>query len=153
MERFNAFFDGGSRGNPGPAAWGVAVYDDAGECVERHAGTLGRATNNVAEYQGLLEALRVAVSHSSAEVRLRSDSELIVRQLEGRYKVKHPDLKPLFAEARKMIAGFALFDIRHVRREDNKDADALVNAALDRLEADPEGRQVRIHEVCGTTAG
>ena len=86
-------------------------------------------------------------------MRLRSDSELIVRQLEGRYKVKHPDLKPLFAKARQLIAGFALFDIRHVRREQNKEADALVNEALDRLEADPEAREVRIHDVCGPTAG
>ena len=83
---------------------------------------------------------------------MRSDSELIVRQLEGRYKVKHVDLKPLFAEAKRLIAGFALFDIRHVRREGNKEADALVNRALDQLEADPKN-QVRIHEICGTTAG
>lgn len=152
MERFNASFDGGSRGNPGPAAWGVAVFDAAEDCVERHAGTLGRATNNVAEYNGLLEALRLATEKGAGEVRLRSDSELIVRQLEGRYRVKHPDLKPLFAEAKRMIAGFALFSIRHVRREDNKDADALVNEALDRLEGDPE-QPVRIREVCGSAAG
>ena len=75
-----------------------------------------------------------------------------MRQLEGRYRVKHPDLKPLFAEAKRMIAGFALFSIRHVRREDNKDADALVNEALDRLEGDPE-QPVRIREVCGSAAG
>lgn len=153
MERFNAAFDGGSRGNPGLAAWGVAVYDESGECVGRHAGTLGHATNNVAEYRGLIEALKLAAALACAEVRLRSDSELIVRQLEGRYKVKSPDLKPLFAEARRLIAGFALFDIRHVRREENKHADALVNEALDRFEADPENRQVRIDEVCGSTAG
>ncbi|NIM01726.1 MAG: reverse transcriptase-like protein [Acidobacteria bacterium] len=146
MERFNAAFDGGSRGNPGPAAWGVAVLDAGGRCLERHAGTLGRATNNVAEYHGLIEALRLATQKSASEVRLRSDSELIVRQLQGRYKVKHPDLKPLFAEAKRMIAGLALFDIRHVRREDNKEADALVNEALDRHEADP-GTAVRIHDV------
>ena len=75
-----------------------------------------------------------------------------MRQLQGRYKVKHPDLKPLFAEAKRLIAGFALFDIRHVRREDNKEADALVNEALDQHETDPAS-QVRIHEVCGSTAG
>ena len=152
VERFNASFDGGSRGNPGPAAWGVAVFDGEGCCLERHAGTLGRATNNVAEYQGLLEALRLAGEKAASEVRLRSDSELIVRQLEGRYKVKHPDLKPLFAAAKRLIAGFALFDIRHVRREDNKEADALVNQALDQHEEHPQN-QVRIHEVCGSTAG
>ena len=152
MERFNASIDGGSRGNPGPAAWGVAVFDGDGRCLERHAGTLGRATNNVAEYRGLIEALRIATEKAAAQVRLRSDSELIVRQLEGRYKVKHVDLKPLFAEAKRLIAGFALFDIRHVRREGNKEADALVNRALDQLEADPKN-QVRIHEICETTAG
>ena len=99
MERFSAAFDGGSRGNPGPAACGVPASDDHGDCLERHAGTLGQATNNVAEYQGLIEAVRLAAGKDAAEVRLRSDSELIVRQLQGRYKVKHPDLKPLFAEA------------------------------------------------------
>lgn len=128
------------------------MFDDAGRCVERHAGTLGHATNNVAEYTGLLQALRLATEKAAAEVRLRSDSELIVRQIQGRYKVKHADLKPLFAEAKGMIAGFALFDIRHVRRENNKDADSLVNQALDRFEADP-AKQVRIHEVCGSTTG
>lgn len=153
VERFNASIDGGSRGNPGPAAWGVAVFDDDGKCVERHAGTLGRATNNVAEYRGLIEALRLATGKQASEVRLRSDSELIVRQLGGRYKVKHLDLKPLFAEAKRLIAGFALFDIRHVRREDNKESDALVNQALDQLESDPENPQVRIHEFCGSSAG
>ena len=152
MERFNASFDGGSRGNPGPAAWGVAVFDGDGRCLERHAGTLGHATNNVAEYRGLIEALRIATEKTAAEVRLCSDSELIVRQIEGRYKVKHADLKPLFGEAKRLIAGFALFDMRHVRREENKEADALVNQALDQHEADPES-QVRIHEVCGSTAG
>jgi ribonuclease HI len=151
--RFNASIDGGSRGNPGPAAWGVAVFDDDGNCVERHAGTVGRATNNVAEYRGLIEALRLATEKQASEVRLRSDSELIVRQLEGRYKVKHPDLKPLFAEAKQLIAGFALFDIRHVRREDNKESDALVNQALDQLESDPENPQVRIHEFRGSSVG
>ena len=136
MARFNASFDGGSRGNPGLAAWGVAVFDDDGKCLERHAGTIGKATNNVAEYNGLLEALRLAVDRNAEEVRLRSDSELIVRQLEGRYRVKHPDLKPLFVEAKRLIAGFAFFAIRHVRREENKEADALVNEALDAAAAD-----------------
>ncbi len=146
MGRFNAAFDGGSRGNPGPAAWGVAVFDADGRCLERHAGTLGHATNNVAEYHGLIEALRIAIERAAAEVRLRSDSELIVRQLEGRYKVKHPDLKPLFAEAKRMIARLALFNIRHVRREENQEADALVNEALDRHESHP-GAPVRIRDV------
>ena len=146
MARFNASFDGGSRGNPGPAAWGVAVFDDQGRCLERHAGTIGRATNNVAEYNGLLEALRLAVASEAEEVHLRSDSELIVRQLEGRYRVKHPDLKPLFAEAKSKIASFALFHIEHVRREANTEADALVNEALDRRSDTADADEVEIRE-------
>jgi ribonuclease HI len=108
--RFRAAFDGGSRGNPGPAAWGVAVLDAEGACLERHAGVLGRATNNIAEYTGLLEALRLATERGSADVELLADSELIVKQLRGEYKVKNAGLKPLFDEARRLIATFARFE-------------------------------------------
>jgi ribonuclease HI len=146
--RFRAAIDGGSRGNPGPAAWGVAVLNGDGECIEGHAGTIGRATNNVAEYRSLLQALEIAGKRGAAEVRIQADSELLVRQIEGRYRVKHPDLKPLWAEAMRRIAEFALFRIHHVRREQNKQADKLVNQALNRLEADPAGPEVRIREVC-----
>jgi ribonuclease HI len=142
---FRAAFDGGSRGNPGPAAWGVVVLDGSGGWTEGHAGYLGRATNNVAEYNGLIEALRLALARGATEVDLRADSELIVKQLNGVYRVKHPDLKPLFAEARRMIGRLEAFRIRHVRREQNRDADRLVNEALDRWLDDPEAAEARIH--------
>lgn len=130
-EPFRAAFDGGSRGNPGPAAWGVAVLGADGEVVEGHAASIGAATNNVAEYHGLLEALRLAVDGGFEEVELRSDSELIVKQLKGVYRVKQPHLKVLFREALKMIRRFARFDIVHVPRAENGEADRLVNVALD----------------------
>ncbi len=129
--RFRAAFDGGSRGNPGPAAWGVAVMDDDGNLVEDHSGFIGRATNNVAEYRGLLEALRVAAERAADAVHLSADSELIVRQVQGRYRVRHPDLIPLHREAMARIAGFREFRIVHVPRERNREADRLVNRELD----------------------
>jgi ribonuclease HI len=129
--RFRAAVDGGSRGNPGPAAWAVAVLDDAGACTDSRAGVIGRATNNVAEYHGLLEALRYAAQSGAEEVEILADSELIVRQIAGLYRVKHPDLKPLHAEALRLASGFKSFRIRHVPREENKLADRLVNQALD----------------------
>ncbi len=137
-ERFRAAIDGGSRGNPGPAAWAVAVLDDDGACAEGHSGLLGRATNNVAEYRALIEALKLGAARGAKDVLIQADSELIVRQIEGRYRVRHPDLKPLHAEALRIIGGFASFSLRHVRREQNKDADRLVNRALDGVPAAAE---------------
>jgi ribonuclease HI len=133
---FRAAFDGGSRGNPGTAAWGVAVLDDTGACIGEHAGLLGQTTNNVAEYHGLLEALKLARTAGAHRVEIFSDSELIVRQIQGRYRVKNPGLKPLFAEAMGYIAGFGSFRISHVRRENNREADRLVNETLDRALCD-----------------
>ena len=130
-ERFKAAVDGGARGNPGPAAWGVAVFDVDGDYVEGHNGLLGCATNNVAEYSALIEALKIAEARGAQEVDIQSDSELIVRQILGAYRVKHPDLKPLYQRAKEIIARFESFRIRHVRRNENKHADGLVNAALD----------------------
>src|SRR5262245_63457791 len=127
---FRAGFDGGSRGNPGPAAWGVVVLDDLGKPLTGHAGAIGRATNNVAEYRGLLEALALAERAGASEVSLYADSELVVKQMRGEYKVRHPDLVPLHAEARRRASGFSRFSIEHVPRERNKDADRLVNRAL-----------------------
>ena len=147
--RFRAAFDGGSRGNPGPAAWGVAVLDENGACIEGHAGFLGRATNNVAEYNGLLAALRLAGDIGAAEVEILADSELIVRQIKGRYRVRNANLKPLYAEAKTLIRGFRSFRITHVQREANVDADRLVNAALNRAEDAPGDTAFRIHEVRG----
>jgi ribonuclease HI len=130
--RFRAAIDGGSRGNPGPAAWAVAVLDEGGDCIEGHAGLLGHATNNVAEYHGLLNALELARSRGATEVDIQADSELIVRQMQGSYRVRHPDLRPLYEQALQRIGAFRAFRIRHVRRELNKAADRLVNQALDR---------------------
>lgn len=140
--RFRAAIDGGARGNPGRAAWGVAVLDDAGNCVEGYAGLLGIATNNVAEYQGLIEALAIAAEKGADEVEISSDSELLVRQILGRYKVRNPGLIPLFRKAKARIARFRSFRIAHVRREENTDADGLVNLALD-----GEDLPERIHQV------
>ena len=148
-ERFRAAIDGGSRGNPGPAAWGVAFLDDEGGCPEGHAGTLGRTTNNVAEYRALIEALRLAEASGAREVEILADSELIVRQVRGLYRVKHPDLKPLFGEVMRRVRSFDAFRIEHVPRERNKQADLLVNMALNQAEADPEagdGAAVSLHE-------
>ena len=144
MERFRAAIDGGSRGNPGTAAWGVVVLDGEGIPVEGHAGVLGHATNNVAEYNGLLEALKLAETAGARQVEIITDSELIARQIEGRYRVKNPGLQPLFAEAMRLIAGFESFRIRHVRREENTEADLMVNRALNLAEAG--GADVRLCE-------
>lgn len=143
--RFRAAFDGGSRGNPGEAAWGVAILDEDGGYAEGFAGLLGHATNNVAEYHGLLEALRIAHDRSAQDVELRSDSELVVRQIQGSYKVRNPGLLPLFYEAREKIAALGRFRIVHVPRSMNVDADRLVNLALD--QAGVPGMPSTIHEV------
>jgi ribonuclease HI len=145
-ERFRAGFDGGSRGNPGPAAWGVVVLDAAGRAVEGFAGAIGRATNNVAEYRGLLEALAIARSRDADDVELLADSELVVKQVRGEYKVRHPDLIPLHAEAVRLIATLRKFKIGHVPREKNKDADKLVNRALNLVESGGEGVALTVHE-------
>lgn len=107
------------------------MLDAGGDCVEGHSGRLGHATNNVAEYSALIEALKLAEARGARDVDIQSDSELIVRQILGAYRVKHPDLKPLYKRAKEIIARFESFRIRHVRREENKHADGLVNAALD----------------------
>ena len=145
-ERFRAGFDGGSRGNPGPAAWGVVVMDADGRAREGFAGVIGRATNNVAEYTGLLEALALAVDRGASDVELLADSELVVKQVRGEYKVRHPDLIPLHAEAMRMIRGFGRFKIGHVPREKNKIADKMVNRALNTMDAGVEGSSGRLHE-------
>ncbi len=126
-----ANIDGASRGNPGPASYAVVVRDPAGKLVLELAKNIGRETNNVAEYYALLAALDYATSHGIAALRIRSDSELLVRQMQGRYKVKSADLKPLYERALKMARQLKYFAIEHVRRELNKDADALANVALD----------------------
>lgn len=141
-ERFRAAIDGGSRGNPGPAAWAVVVFDEDGRRLEGHAGTIGSTTNNVAEYTALLEALALAAARGAADVEILADSELVVRQIEGAYRVKNENLKPLHEEARRRIALLRSFRISHVRRGQNKEADRLVNVALDRATTGEEARVV-----------
>ena len=123
--------DGGSRGNPGPAAAAAVLSTPDGDVVDEAAVTLGRATNNVAEYRGLLLGLERAAALGATEVEVINDSELIAHQVTGRYKVKHPDMKPLHAEALRALGGFERWSIRPVPRAQNADADALVNQALD----------------------
>jgi ribonuclease HI len=123
--------DGGSRGNPGPAAAGAVLRTPDGDLVAEASRTLGRATNNVAEYRALLLGLERARELGAREVEVINDSELVAKQVTGRYKVKHADMKPLHAEARAALAGFERWSIRSVPRAENADADALVNAALD----------------------
>ena len=126
-----ANIDGASRGNPGPASYAVVIRDPGGKTILELAKNIGRETNNVAEYYALLAALDYATSHNISSLRIRSDSELLVRQMQGRYKVKSADLKPLHERASKMAKQIGYFAIEHVRRELNRDADALANVALD----------------------
>jgi len=126
-----ANIDGASRGNPGPASYAVVIRDPGGKPILELAKNIGRETNNVAEYYALLAALDYATSHNIAALRIRSDSELLVRQMQGRYKVKSADLKPMHERASKMAKQLRYFAIEHVRREQNRDADALANVALD----------------------
>ncbi len=125
------FADGGSRGNPGPAASGAVLYDEHGE-VLREVGTfLGVATNNVAEWTGLLTGLEAAIELGVKDLAIRLDSELVVKQLSGAYRVKHEGLIPLHARAKVLLRSFARVDIRHVPRKQNAAADALCNQVLD----------------------
>jgi len=123
--------DGGSRGNPGPAAAGAVLSTPEGEVVDEATELLGIVSNNVAEYRALLLGLRRARELGATEVEAVNDSELIAKQVNGQYKVKHADMKPLHAEALAALQGFDRWAVRTVRREQNAHADALVNAALD----------------------
>jgi len=129
--RLTVNVDGGARGNPGPAAIGVVLRDPDGAVVEELGETIGKATNNVAEYRALLRGIELAAAHGATELELIGDSELVVRQIEGRYKVKDATLRELYEEAKRELTGFESWSIRHVRREANADADRLVNTALD----------------------
>lgn len=123
--------DGGSRGNPGPAAAGAVVSTPDGEVLDESAETLGVCTNNVAEYRGLLLGLQRAKELGATEVEVVNDSELVAKQVNGQYKVKHADMKPLHAAALQVLGGFAAWKVRSVPRAQNAHADALVNQALD----------------------
>jgi ribonuclease HI len=127
-----AHIDGGARGNPGPAGYGVAVTDSSGKRVAELSEYIGHKSNNVAEYCGLLGALKYSLKHGEHALKIISDSELMVRQLNGVYKVKSPDLKALYDEAQTMIRRLDWFRAEHVLRAKNKDADRLANEAMDR---------------------
>jgi ribonuclease HI len=130
MSRFTVNVDGGARGNPGPAAIGV-VLRDGGEIVEEVGETIGEATNNVAEYRALLRGIELATEHGASDLELIGDSELVVRQVEGRYKVKNAGMKELHEEVKRALRGLDSWSIHHVKRAENADADRLVNQALD----------------------
>ena len=130
MSRLTVNVDGGARGNPGPAAIGVVLRGD-GEVLEEVGETIGEATNNVAEYRALLRGIELAAAHGASELELIGDSELVVRQVEGRYKVKNAGMKELHKEVVRALREFDSWKIRHVRRAENADADRLVNQALD----------------------
>ena len=124
------YVDGASRGNPGPAAVGVAVYTADGDELYSRGKRIGRATNNVAEYRAVLEGLAVARELNATSVSLRVDSELVYLQLTGKYRIKHPDLKTLGEEVGQAARGFERFEIRQVPREENREADRAANEAL-----------------------
>jgi probable phosphoglycerate mutase len=129
-----ASIDGGSRGNPGPAAYGVRIEREDGSIVELKE-AFGIATNNVAEYRGLLAALTWAITHGIERLRVRSDSLLLVKQMRGEYRVKHPGLQPLWTEARNLLRQVREVQFEHVRRELNAEADRLANEAMDETAA------------------
>ena len=127
-----AYCDGGSRGNPGPAGFGVYIQDERGAGLAELSEFLGIRTNNYAEYSGLLAALNFALEQGHPRLRVVSDSELMVKQIKGQYRVNSPDLKPLYEEAKRRIGRLESFRIEHVLRAKNKQADLLANLAMDR---------------------
>lgn len=131
MDRLILWTDGGARGNPGPAGIGVVMTDAQGEVVAEIAEYIGEATNNQAEYRALIAGLTRARELAATVVDIRMDSELVVRQLNGEYKVKNENMKPLYVQATALLKTFARYTIQHVRREQNAEADKLVNQALD----------------------
>jgi ribonuclease HI len=130
MSRLTVNVDGGARGNPGPAAIGIVVRE-GGEVIAEVGEKIGETTNNVAEYKALLKGIELAATHGASELELLGDSELVVRQVEGRYKVKNAGMKELHEEVKRALRDFDSWSIRHVRRAENADADRLVNEALD----------------------
>ncbi|HUA97222.1 MAG TPA: ribonuclease HI family protein [Terracidiphilus sp.] len=129
---FTAHCDGGSRGNPGPSGYGAVIEDASGRTVARLSQFLGRQTNNYAEYSGLLAVLDWALQNGAAHLRVVSDSELMVRQMKGQYKVSSPALRPLWEEARRRAARLDRFEIAHTLRGGNQEADRLANQAMDK---------------------
>ncbi len=128
---FTAYCDGGSRGNPGPSGYGAVVHDPEGRTVAQLSQFLGIQTNNYAEYQGLLAVLEWALKNGASQLRVVSDSELMVKQMKGQYKVASPTLRPLWEEARRRASRLGSFEMRHTLRGGNKEADRLANEAMD----------------------
>ncbi|MGD0681899.1 MAG: ribonuclease HI family protein [Terracidiphilus sp.] len=129
---FTAHCDGGSRGNPGPSGYGAVIEDANGHVVAELSGFLGIRTNNYAEYSGLLAVLQWAIKNGTNSLRVISDSELMVKQMQGKYKVASPILRPLFEEARRLSRTLSKFEMRHTLRGGNKQADQLANDAMDK---------------------
>lgn len=123
--------DGGARGNPGPAAAGFVITDDSGAVVVERGRYLGETTNNVAEYSALIDGLQTALELRAASIVIQMDSELIVKQMKGEYKIKQPHLQELAAEVKQLLARFAQYEFKHVLRAQNKAADRMVNQAID----------------------
>ena len=136
-----AYIDGGARGNPGPAGYGVRVEDHNGNLIEAFSKPIGIATNNVAEYNGLIAALRYALEHGHENLLIRSDSELLVKQMLGEYRVKNAGLLPLHQEARRLSAQLDQVMFEHVRRARNEEADRLANLAMDESQRAAGSRQ------------
>ena len=132
---FVAYIDGGSRGNPGPAGFGVRIENPDGTVCAELKGALGVATNNVAEYRGLIAALTYFVGARHCHILIRSDSQLLIRQMTGRYRVRHPNLQPLHRVAQTLLGKLERVDFEHVPRTSNTDADRLANQAMDESQA------------------
>jgi ribonuclease HI len=132
-----AYIDGGARGNPGPAGYGVVIQDGGGQTLETLSRSIGKTTNNVAEYQALFAALQYVLDQRGTRLRVNCDSELIVRQMQGRYRVKSPDLLPLHQRARELAGRLDRFAIQHIPREQNAQADRLANDAMNQAQEAP----------------
>ncbi len=129
--KFTLFCDGASRGNPGPSSFGYVIYGEDGDIVVKVGRTIGSTTNNVAEYEGLIQGLEHCKELKASDVTVKSDSQLLVRQLSGQYKVKTPHILTLFQRAKAVLPAFTSVRFVHIPREENKEADKLANAALD----------------------
>jgi len=129
-KKLSIYVDGGSRGNPGPAGIGVVLKDGKGKAVKEFNKYIGVTTNNVAEYNAVIYGLQEALIEKADEVELHLDSELVAQQLKGEYRVKNSNIRPLFEQTLHLISGFKKVDIKHIAREKNKEADKLVNKAI-----------------------
>ena len=130
MKKLSVYIDGGARGNPGPAGIGIVTKDEKGKTVREFSKYIGIATNNIAEYNAVIYGLQEALIERADEIELNIDSELVAQQLKGEYRVKNNNIKPLFEQALHLISGFKKVDIKHISRDKNKEADKLVNKAI-----------------------